>query len=56
MSIFQNPILVTLSATESFISLCTFSRKFGRSQTFYLMKNNVLPMSRTIEFSTIVQS
>ena len=42
MSIFQNPILVTLSATESFISLCTFSRKFGRSQTFYLMKNPLM--------------
>ena len=42
MSIFQNTILVTLSATESFISLCTFSRKFGRSQTFYLMKNPLM--------------
>ena len=42
MGIYQNPILATLSATESFISLRTFSRKFGRSQTFYLMKNPLM--------------
>lgn len=38
MSIFNNPILVTLSDSEPFLQLQTYDEKHGQSQRFYLTK------------------
>ena len=39
MSIFNNPILVTLSDSDPFVQLQTYDEKHGQSQRFYLTKS-----------------
>lgn len=42
MSIFENPVLVTLSGSDPFVSLQTFDEKHGKSQHFYLHKQTLI--------------
>ena len=41
MSIFNNPIIITLSDSDPFVTLQTYDQKHGRSQHFYLSKQTL---------------
>lgn len=42
MNIFDNPVLVTLSDSEPFVTIQTYDSKHGQSQRFYLHKQTLL--------------
>lgn len=46
MNIFQNPVLVTLTRSDSFIIIQTAARSHGRSQRFYLSADAVSSLLR----------
>ena len=41
MNIFSNPVLITLTDSDSFVNLQTYDKRHGRSQHFYLHKQTL---------------